>query len=49
MTRSLTVFQYAGSFGLPSASPFCLKLTTWLNMAGIPYASVVLTDPRKAP
>lgn len=32
-------------WGLPSASPFVLKLETWLRMAGIAYESVALTRP----
>lgn len=45
----LEVYEFSGAWGVPSASPFCLKLTTWLRLAGIPYRSVIADDPRKAP
>ncbi len=36
---SLTLFQFPAAFGLPNASPFCMKVETYLRMAGIDYAS----------
>ncbi len=33
----ITLYQFDPAFGLPNASPFCLKLETWLRMAGLPY------------
>lgn len=33
----IRLHQFAPAFGLPSASPFCMKLETWLRMAGVPY------------
>jgi glutathione S-transferase len=32
-----------GAWGLPSVSPFCLKLDAWLRMTGIPFQVVI--DP----
>jgi glutathione S-transferase len=32
-----------GAWGLPSVSPFCLKLDAWLRMTGVPYR--VAIDP----
>ena len=49
MASPIVVHQYAPAFGAPSGSPFCVKLTTWLNMADIDYTSEVLWDPRRAP
>ncbi len=36
----LRVYQFAPAFGLPNASPFCMKLETWLRMAGLPFEPV---------
>lgn len=33
----ITLHQFAPAFGLPNASPFCMKLETYLRMAGLPY------------
>jgi glutathione S-transferase len=34
----IQLYQFAPAFGLPNASPFCMKLETYLRMAGLPYA-----------
>ena len=34
----IQLYQFAPTFGLPNASPFCMKLETYLRMAGLPYA-----------
>ena len=41
--------QFPPAFGLPNASPFCMKLETWLRMAGLPYECPRGADLRKAP
>lgn len=33
----ITLHQFAPAFGLPNASPFCMKLETYLRMAGLPF------------
>lgn len=47
--EKVIVHQIPGSWGLPSISPFCLKLETYLKMADIPYASVIDATPFNAP
>ena len=44
----LKLFQPERAFGLPNPSAFCVKLETYLRMAGIPYG-VAAGDPREAP
>lgn len=45
----LTLYQFEPAWGLPNASPFCMKLETYLRMAGIEYRSDTSADVRKAP
>lgn len=35
----ITLYQYDPTFGLPNASPFCMKLETYLRMAQLPYVA----------
>lgn len=44
----ITLFQFPPVWGLPSASPFCMKLETYLRMAGLRYR-IEHADVRKAP
>ncbi|HEY8041146.1 MAG TPA: glutathione S-transferase family protein [Polyangiaceae bacterium] len=44
----LKVHKFGPAFGLPDASPFVIKLETYLRMAGLPYETVN-GDVRKAP
>lgn len=33
----IQLYQFAPAFGLPNASPFCMKLENYLRMAGLPF------------
>lgn len=33
----IRLYQFPPAFGLPNASPFCMKVETYLRMAGLPY------------
>lgn len=45
----LILHQFDRAFGLPNASPFCMKLETWLRLAGIPHELARKIDFRAAP
>ena len=47
----IELFQFAPAFGLPNASPFCMKLETYLRMADIAFEipSAKLQHLQKAP
>ncbi len=45
----IKLHQFAPAFGLPNASPFCMKMETYLRMAGLPYQLVNSGDVMKAP
>lgn len=45
----ITLYQFPPSFGLPNASPFCLKLETYLRMAELPFQVVGTNAMKKAP
>lgn len=45
----IRLHQFAPAFGLPNASPFCMKVETYLRMAGLPYELVNSGDVFKAP
>ena len=47
--ETLTLLQYAPTFGLRNASPFCLKTEALLVHTGQPYVIETSGDPRKAP
>ena len=42
-------YKFAPQFGMRDASPFVLKLETYLRLAGLEYHSNIVMDPRKAP
>ncbi len=44
----ITLFQPPQAWGLPSISPFCVKVETYLRMTEIPYETRI-ADIRKAP
>src|SRR5687767_760457 len=44
----ILLYQPPGAWGLPSVSPFCLKLETWLRMAELPF-EVGSPSPTGAP
>ncbi len=45
----IKLHQFPAFWGLPNASPFCMKMETYLRMAKLPFEIVVTPDPRKAP
>ncbi len=45
----IKLYQFPPGWGLPSYSPFCLKLETWLRLTALPYEVVDEPDPRKGP
>jgi glutathione S-transferase len=46
----IKLHQFAPAFGLPNASPFCMKLETYLRMAALPFELVNNNgDVMKAP
>jgi glutathione S-transferase len=47
--EKLIVHQIVGSWGLPSISPFCLKLETYLRMVDLPFEKITDPTPLKAP
>lgn len=45
----IRLFQFPPVWSLPSGSPFCVKVETYLRMVGLPYETVNDSDVRKAP
>lgn len=45
----IKLYQYPTDWDLPNVSPFCMKMETYLRLAQIPYETVTILDPRKAP
>lgn len=43
------VHQLPGAWGLPSISPFCLKLDAYLRLVGVPFRTIVDPTPFKGP
>ena len=45
----IRLFQFPAGFDVPNASPFCLKLETFLRLARVQYQAQTLMDPGAAP
>ena len=45
----IKLYQFPPALGLPNASPFCLKLETWLRMAALPYENIYTVAVNRAP
>jgi len=45
----INLYQFPPVWGLPNGSPFCMKVETYLRMAGLPYQYARGADIRKAP
>lgn len=45
----ITLYQFETGFGLPNLSPFCMKVETYLRMAGLEFQTVNGANPRSAP
>lgn len=42
----ITLYQFRPALGLPNASPFCMKLETYLRMAGLSYQTQTVLRSR---
>ncbi|MEO9462557.1 MAG: glutathione S-transferase family protein [Marinomonas sp.] len=47
--NDLRVFHLPGAWGLPSVSPFCLRLDAFLQMSGIAHERITAPTPFPAP
>lgn len=45
----ITLFQFYRVWGLPNASPFCMKVETYLRMVKLPYENKFVNNPQKSP
>ncbi|MCA9691311.1 MAG: glutathione S-transferase family protein [Nannocystaceae bacterium] len=45
----IELFQIPPSFGVPSASPFCLRVEAYMRLAGVEFKNHTDADPRKSP
>ena len=45
----IKLIQFPPAFGVPNPSPFCMKVEILLKMAGLPYTSEQVRDPRRGP
>jgi glutathione S-transferase len=47
--QPIILWQMQPVWGLPNASPFCMKLETWLRMAGIAHVTRTISGRPKSP
>lgn len=45
----ITLFQFYRVWGLPNASPFCMKVETYLRMTRLPYDIKFINNPQQGP
>lgn len=45
----VVLWQFDACWGQPSASPFCVKLETWLRMVGVPHRVEIVRGPPRSP
>lgn len=45
----ITLYQFPAGFDVPNISPYCLKVESYLRMAGLEYRVRSTFNPRKAP
>jgi len=45
----ITLYKFAPAYGLPTPSPYALKLETWLRMVDIPYEIEIVTRTINSP
>ena len=45
----IRLYQFQPAFGLPNASPFCMKVENYLRMAGLPYEIAPRASHFRAP
>ena len=45
----IKLYQFETGYGAPNLSLFCVKVETFLKMAGLEYEVSIVDDPRKAP
>lgn len=46
---TITLYQFPPLFGLPNASPFCMKLETYLRLADLKYDVVTIRSLARSP
>lgn len=46
---SIVLYQFPAALGLPNASPFCMKIETYMRMAGITYTTRCGMNQLRAP